>query len=187
MRPRVRTLWTAMVVLGAVWVSAVSSVAATPPTIRADLEGRPIAPAEVGEWYCHDFSYPAIHCFTSEAELDAAVSALGYEPLVGGGRAGSSAGGSTVSPAGVLSLNYVHVYVDANYAGYSAYFSANYPDLGLIGWDDRISSFVALNSLAGEFRDLVNYGGFNYGFCCNSQVYYVGDAYNDRFSSVRHT
>lgn len=84
-------------------------------------------------------------------------------------------------------FSYVHVYLDANYSGSSAYFAFDYSNLGLIGWNDKISSFVGLDSATGQFFEGTNYTSFIFGFCCNSAVPYVGNSSNDRFSSVRRT
>jgi hypothetical protein len=185
MHARLSGLWTAMVMLVSIALILPAPAVAANPTIRADLEGRPIPAAQVGDWYCHDFDYPLIHCFETGAELDAAVASLGYEPL--GPGASIDARLSPISPAGVLAISYVRVFVDASYFGSSAYFSVNYPNLGLIGWNDKISSFIGLDSATGQFREDINYVGFIYGWCCNSAVPYVGDSSNDRFSSVRRT
>jgi hypothetical protein len=185
MHARLSRLWTVAVLVVSIALIAPSGVAAGDPTIRADLNGRPIPPSQVGQWYCHDFDYPLIRCFRTAAELDAAVASLGYQPL--GPRTSTSDGVDPASPTGVLAVSYVHVYVDANYQGNSAYFSVNYANLGLIGWNDKISSFVGLDSATGQFFESVNYTGFIFGWCCNSAVSYVGNSSNDRFSAVRRT
>ncbi|MCU0483555.1 MAG: beta/gamma crystallin family protein [Chloroflexi bacterium] len=87
--------------------------------------------------------------------------------------------------SGVLAAAYVQVFVNRDYGGASAYLSANYPNLGTIGWNDRISSYKVLISGSGEFREHANYVGAIDEFCCTQWVTYVGDYYNDKFSSVR--
>ena len=42
--------------------------------IEADLEGVPIPAAAISKYYCDDFDFPRIHCFTSPVELDASLS-----------------------------------------------------------------------------------------------------------------
>jgi hypothetical protein len=185
MHPRVSRLWTAIVLLASIALIVPAATAASDPAIRADLDGRPIPAVQVGDWYCHDLEYPLIHCFRTAGELDAAVASLGYQLLGPGTSPNESA--ATGSPAGALTVNYVHVYVDANYLGNSAYFSVNYSNLGLIGWNDKISSFVGLDSATGQFFENSGYSGFIFGWCCNSQVSYVGNSSNDKFSSVRRT
>jgi hypothetical protein len=183
MHARLSRLWTAIVLLASIALIVPSGVAASDPTIRADLDGRPIPAVQVGDWYCHDFDYPLIHCFRTEEELDAAVASLGYQPL----GPSTSTNEGPASPTAALAVSYVHVYVDASYVGSSAYFSVNYSNLGVIGWNDKISSLVGLDSAIGRFFDGANYLGAIYAFCCNSAVPYVGDYFNDKFSSVKRT
>ena len=148
--------------------------------IIADLAGRRIASTAVGDYHCHDFDFPVIHCFTTATEVEAAVAALGVDP-----RPEQPPGNGAADALGVLATNYVRIFADAGFAGSSAYLSVNYSNLSSIGWNDRISSFYGMNTARGEFREHEGYGGFTYGFCCNQQVSYVGDSYNDKFSSVR--
>lgn len=178
-------LWTAIVLLASIALIVPAGAAANDSSIRADLEGTPIPAVQVGDWFCHDFDHPLIHCFRTARALDEAVTSLGYQAL--GPSANGSDGLDAASPTGVLAVSYVHVYVDSNYAGSSAYFSVNYSNLGLIGWNDKISSLVGLDSATGQFFVNTNYLGSIYAFCCNSPVSYVGDFYNDRFSSVKRT
>jgi hypothetical protein len=178
-------LWTAIVLLVSIALMVPAGVAARDPTIRADLDGRPIPAVQVGDWHCHDFDYPLIHCFRSADELDAAVVSLGYEPLGPGTSTTESLGPASL--AGLLAVSYVRVFVDASFAGNSAYFSVNYSNLGLIGWNDKISSFVGLDRATGQFWENAGYSGFLFGFCCNAQVSYVGNTSNDKFSSVKRT
>jgi hypothetical protein len=185
MHIRLSRLWTVIVLLVSISLIVPAGAAASDPTIRADLDGRPIAAVQVGDWYCHDFDYPVIHCFRTAADLDAAVVSLGYEPLAPGTSPNDGLGAP--SPSVVLAVSYVHVYVDAGYAGSSAYLSVDYSNLGVIGWNDKISSFVGLDSATGRFFENIYYSGFIFGFCCNSTVPYVGDSSNDRFSSVKRT
>ncbi len=140
--------------------------------ITADLNGRAIAPEHIADYYCHDLDFPKIHCFASERELDVAVAGRGIGPF---------------AADGLLGVTYVHVFVNSSFGGASAYLANDYVNLGSIGWNDRISSFVALNSQSGRLYDDAYYGGSSYFFCCNISVAYVGDAFNDTFSSVRNT
>ena len=118
----------------------------------------------MGPWYCHDFDYPAIHCFSDPNELES-------RPEV----ALAAAAGTT----------YVTVYEYTTYQGAFMHMSENYSILSLIGWSDRISSFVAKNSMSGAFWTDWLYTGTRYNFCCNSAVGSLG-GYNDTFSSVFH-
>lgn len=133
------------------------------PKLTADLDGKPIALAEVGNWYCHDFDYPAIHCFSDPTDVmgssDVALAAAG--------------------------VNYVIVYEFTTYQGGYMYMSENYSILSLIGWSDRISSFQVVNGMSGAFWTDWLYTGTRYNFCCNQGVGSLG-AFNDTFSSVFH-
>jgi len=159
--------------IGGVVVAPPVSIAAgtgPEPALSADLEGTPIAPTSVSSWYCHDLDYPRIHCFRTASAFAAAMSVR-----ISPGRPGAAALSSTP---------YVIVYRDATYAGPFLSISQAYDNLASIGWNDMISSFKALNSLSGHFAVDASNGGSHYAFCCNNQVPYVGDAWNDVFSSV---
>ena len=77
------------------------------------------------------------------------------------------------------------MFADARFQGASAYLSAQYDDLSVIGWNDRISSFQGQSGNGGTFFEHIYEGGFAYGFAANQWVNYVGDPYNDKFSSVK--
>jgi hypothetical protein len=142
---------------------AYGRVAEKPPNLTADLDGKRIALAEVGNWYCNDFDYPVIHCFSDpKAELQSSAVAL-------------------AAPAGT----YVTVYEFTTYQGAYMHMSQNYSILGLIGWSDRISSFEVINGMSGAFWTDWLYSGTRYNFCCNQSVGSLG-GYNDTFSSVFH-
>jgi hypothetical protein len=68
--------------------------------------------------------------------------------------------------------------------GTSLLISTPYDHLGSVGWSDRISSFKTLTSTGGTFYQHDLGTGWAYPFCCTGAVPYVGDAYNDQFSSV---
>jgi hypothetical protein len=130
----------------------------------ADLDGRPIALAQVGTLHCQDFDHPRIHCFTTAAALDASLT-------------------QTLAATGI---SYVQIFENASYGGASMYVSDDYSALSSIGWNDRISSYKAVNSETGTFFTDWFYGGSSYGFCCNQNVSSLG-GFNDTFSSVRRT
>ncbi len=137
--------------------------------VVADLAGHPLAVAQIPAWYCHDLDAPRIHCFTSLPALEHAVASR------------STAG--AIGPSATATA-YVEVFTDANWQGAALMISAPYPDLRTINWNDKISSFKALNGLAGHFAtDIYDSGRLDY-FCCNQQVLYVGDTWNDQLSSA---
>lgn len=162
----------ALVMVG---VYAPSTEAAGGPVIAADLGGRPIPAVEVGRYHCEDFDFPRIHCYTSAVELDRAVARRLAAPMPSGPGA----------PVTTLATSYVLVFADARFQGASAYLSAQYDDLSVIGWNDRISSFQGQSGNGGTFFEHSYEGGFAYGFSAGQWVSYVGDPYNDKFSSVK--
>jgi hypothetical protein len=132
-----------------------------PGQLTADLDGRPIEVADVGDWYCEDFSYPVIHCFSDPDELEArAVQMLATTAIV-----------------------YVTVYDQPGFAGSYMHMSEDYTVLAWVGWNDRISSLKGKNSQNGHFYiDWFN-GGAIWGFCCNQQFTSLG-SYDNTFSAV---
>lgn len=129
-------------------------------SMRADLDGKPIALSDVGRHYCEDFTAPAIHCYSTKSALETAA-----------------------APLAAAATNYVVVFEFTTYAGNYMYMSQDYTVLATIGWNDRISSFMALNSESGHFFTDWFYGATTWGFCCNQQVPGLG-AYDNTFSSV---
>ncbi|MFZ5853556.1 MAG: hypothetical protein ACOYXS_03495 [Chloroflexota bacterium] len=123
-------------VLALVSVSSVHA-AGTPavhsPAIQAELNGHAISLADVSRFHCHDLVYPLIRCFLTPVERDAdeaAVASAGTSP---GRSAPFGAAASAISP-------YVRWYLDANNGGASFDASVAYADLGVIGWNDKISA-----------------------------------------------
>jgi hypothetical protein len=90
------------------------------------------------------------------------------------------------SPAALEAVNYVRIWEDAGQDGASMYLSQDYANLGSIYWNDRITSFKALNGESGVFHHDVGYET-PYSFCCNQSVNKVGSTHNDKFSSVERT
>ncbi len=131
------------------------------PTLSADLNGRPLKLVDVANWYCDDFSYPAIHCFSDPTRLEARDAAI----------------------LSTTALDYVTIYDYTSFAGSYMQVSQDYTVLATIGWNDRISSFKARNSLSGSFYTDWFYGGTGYYFCCNQQITSLGN-FDNSFSSV---
>jgi hypothetical protein len=132
--------------------------------VRADLDGRPLDPGRAGDFYCHDFDYPAIHCFSEAATLEDAVA-------------------PAVEAAAAAGVDYVVVFDYTWFAGSYMYISQDYTALVFLGWNDRISSFMGRNSQRGQFFTDWFYTGTAYYFCCNQQVASLG-SYSNTFSSV---
>jgi hypothetical protein len=150
------------------------SVSAEPPKdgeVRASLDGKPIPLGDVGRHYCHDFAYPEIRCFSSAAGLEASTAdALALESPGDGMMAASGA-------------PYVTIYDYTFYQGSYMHLSEDYWALSLIGWNDRVSSFIGRNWESGAFWTDWFYGGPRYYFCCNWAVSSLG-VYDNAFSSV---
>lgn len=140
--------------------------------LTASLDGRPIKLADVGKWYCHDFAYPAIQCFSDPNQLDGSTSANRLD--------GSTSAAITAAAAGVT---YITVYEFTTYQGAYMHMSEDYSMLSLLGWNDRISSFKVKNSQSGVFWTDWLYSGTRYTFCCNQSLGSLG-SFNDTFSSV---
>ena len=157
-----------MLVAIAIGASAMPAVATAEvtrlPDVRADLDGRAIPLSAVGRFHCHDFAYPVIHCFASSQGLDTAV-----EPILA-----------------TTALDYVAIFEFAGYGGAAMYVSSDYTVLATIGWNDRISSFKARNSLSGRFWTDWFYTGSQYAFCCNTTFPSLG-SWDNTFSSVQRT
>ena len=163
----------ALVAVLAISQATTPTASAGDPLLVAELEGGPIAATSVGDHYCHDFDYPVIRCFWTEDALEQAVSSRLATTV-----------GDTVT---VLAVSYVRVFEFASYAGHSAYLSQDYAVLGDIGWNDRISSYWALNSETGAFyTDTVYSGTIDY-FCCNQSVGSLSSTFDNRISSVKRT
>jgi hypothetical protein len=143
--------------------------------LRADLDGRPIDPAQASSYFCHDFDFPQIHCFRTPAELEAAV----VQP-----ESDSSQG---VVAAAFGPADYVTVYSSPSYAGSYAHLSQNYDALATIGWNDTISSYRARNNRTGTFYEHWFAGGTPKRFCCNQNVPSLLAGVDNTFSSVYRT
>lgn len=140
-----------------------TAIAAAPKAelISADLDGKPIDLTDVGRWYCDDFSYPAIHCFSNPDELEARATQI----------------------LATTAIDYVTVYDQTGFAGSYMHMSEDYTVLAWVGWNDRISSLRGTNSQSGHFYVDWFFGGTIWGFCCNQQFTSLG-SYDNAFSSV---
>lgn len=143
--------------------------------VSADLEGRPLKVAEIANYHCHDFDYPRIRCFATTSRLEDAVAE----------RVGASSDAAELEVTTFATGFAVRAYENATYNGASIYLSQPYNDLSSIGWNDRISSYKVMSTTGGEFHTDSYHRGTLDSFCCSETVPYVGDALNDKFSSVR--
>jgi len=141
------------------------ALAADPePQLSATLDGRPIPLEDVGKYYCDDFAYPEIRCWSTRVLADSRALAVTL----------------------LTSIDYVTIWDGTNFAGVFMNISQDYPALSAIGWNDRVSSFKARNSETGTFYTDWFYGGSFWGFCCNSQLASLG-SFNNTFSSIIRT
>lgn len=156
-----------------------ATVGAQEPEIRVDLDGRPIEPAQASTYYCHDFDFPDIHCFSTREGLEEATG--------DSGRTRPSARSSDVNlamAAAVAPADYVTIYSGASYSGTFAHLSQNYDALAVIGWNDTISSYRGRNNKSGRFYEHWFAGGAIKRFCCNQNVPSLAAGVDDTFSSV---
>jgi hypothetical protein len=165
-----------IVALATVWIASGATTAADPMALTAELDGRPIALGDVSGYHCHDRAYPVIRCFGTalERDRDEGVPEAATKPAMDGDSAEAIAAATD---------SYVRWYLDANYGGPSFDASLAYSDLGSVGWNDKISSFSTYpGGHARWWRDVGLTGGsWDWG---TTSVPYVGDAANDKFSSV---
>jgi len=136
--------------------------------VRAVLDGKPITLKEAADLSCHDFDYPVLTCFRSSAEMEQAAAAR------------VAADGAVFAAA---ATGYVVVFENGGYGGTSRTISQSYSYLGDIGFNDKISSFKSYGA-TGRFYEHAPPGGLIYSFSSSTWVSYVGDTYNDKFSSV---
>lgn len=162
----------AMVVFGSALLAAPAVNASA--GFRVTLDGQPSTVAEASQFHCHDVLPTEFQCFRLRAARDRAV-----EKVVVPKRAGSTG----VDPLSASSTGYVVAYAAISYAGSSVVLSQNYSNLGTIGWDNIISSYKVFTGATGAFYEYTNYAGRYQEYCCFTNVWYVGDALNDRFSS----
>lgn len=148
------------------WTAAPASASSTAPVVHAVLDGKPLALGDVYRYHCHDRSYPLIRCFLGAAQRDVDELAA----------AGAAEVATSVSP-------YVRWYADRDYLGPSFDATIAYANLGDLGWNDKVSSFSTYPGGHPRWSQDINFGGMRWDWGTAS-VSYVGDAANDKFSSV---
>jgi hypothetical protein len=150
-----------------------SGVTFMPPTHpSAELDGRPISLADVARYHCHDLVAGSYRCFATAAERDADLASV--EASV------------TAEDFGALAVIYVLAYEHSNYGGASIALSQPTPNLASIGWNDAVSSFKSTNGGRPKWWEHSSYSGTSWRWVASAWVAYVGDAANDRFSSVQN-
>jgi len=89
------------------------ALAADPePQLSATLDGRPIALEDVGKYYCDDFAYPEIRCWSTRVLADSRALAVTL----------------------LTSIDYVTIWDGTNFTGVFMNISQDYPALSAIGW-----------------------------------------------------
>lgn len=161
-------LFAAIAFAGATLGLAPASVSAAGVTVKADLEGQPIKPEAIPDFYCHDRDFPLIHCFRTAHQVDAAISYLDGE----------------ASTQLLTATDYVIMYSGQTYSGSYMYVSQNYDILAFIGWNDRVRSYRGLNAALGTFWTDWYATGIRADFCCNVFVPGLPPEYDRAFSSV---
>lgn len=161
-RGRRASVWLIISLAAMLAVPSATQARSEDSRLTADLDGKPMRLADVGKWYCEDFEYPAIHCYSTPellAEREAIMLAFGAS-------------------------DYVTVYELTGFAGSFMHMSQDYNALVTIGWSDRISSLKGRNSASSTFFVDWFYGGSSFGVCCNTQLTSLG-GFDNSFSSVR--
>jgi hypothetical protein len=138
---------------------------------KAVLNGQEISLTDVARYHCHDLLAPVIRCFDTEEARDTDIANLA---------------GSDTQSFSATSVIYVLAYAASNYGGASIALSQPEADLAALGWNDAISSFKSTNGGHPRWWETLDYQGQSWQWAKSAWVSYVGDAANDRFSSVQN-
>lgn len=158
--------------------AAVMSVVAGPVAgsgdsdLRAELDGKSIPLAQIAQLHCHDGSHPVIECFDSALERDVRLQVT------------INASGDGPIPDPPPPTSYVTWFDAINYGGSSFTASVSYADLGIFGWNDRISSFKSLNGGRPKWWRDTSFSGTAWRWPAGAWVANVGVDANDQWSSV---
>jgi hypothetical protein len=140
------------------------------PVVVADLDGTAIPVSSIPGHHCHDWAFPAIHCFaTADARNRSLVDAEGSN------KAGA---------VGVAATSYAIVFGGTSYGGASMTISQDYDTLVVVGWNDRIRSFKGLNSGRGIFWTDWYATGSSLSFCCNVNDPSLPSTFDQQITSV---
>lgn len=149
--------------------------------LSASLDGQPIPLVEVSRHHCHDFAYPQYTCFRTARERDRDM------PQFVAARSIQRTAVRGINGAlGTLGVNYVLFFEHSDYGGYSSVTSNPVPDLSVVGWNNKISSFKSTNGGRPRWWDGTSYSGSSWQWGVSAWVSYVGDVANDRFTSVQN-
>lgn len=137
-------------------------------TVRADLDGVPIAVSDIPDFFCHDRDFPAIHCFATAIALERDLASLD----------------AAAGPLAATASDYVVVYSELAYGGSSMHVSQDYNTLVVVGWNDRIRSCRGLNGARGVFWTDWFATGDDLAFCCNVLDPSLPAAFDRKITSV---
>ncbi len=151
-----------------------STAGASQPFLSADLDGWPITLEEVSDYYCHDFDWPAIHCYSAAQALEHEVARVGLQ----------RAPGAISAKEAVSSLSYIRVFDLTWYAGPYIYLSQDYSHLSDIGWNDRISSYTGSNYETSALFVNNWYEGSGFFVCCNNKASTLSSTFDNKISSA---
>ena len=162
--------------------SRLQAIAPGGTEVTATYEGTPIDPQTASRYFCHTRDYPVVRCFASQAEVD---EDLGWvEPTEPGNPPRATMSHSSLlSPDWPQGLAYSIAYWDINYGGSALTLFGALPNLGVIGWNDSISSFKSVNCGIPRYYYDANYGSVYWQNSCNMWTPNLY-SYNDTFSSV---
>jgi hypothetical protein len=151
--------------------STPSQAVALPGHVRADLNGRVIAVSDIPKYYCHNLANPIIHCYPTAAARDLAVATAAIT--------------QAKTPDVWDQQTYVELFDLSGYSGASIYLSGDYANLGVLGWNDRASSYIAGNNLRSGLYVNTSYTGDSLYVCCNQSASSLSSTFDNKISSAR--
>lgn len=154
-----------------------AAAATSPSPVVADVEGQPIGVDQIHDFYCHDRDFPRVHCFRTSGGLARALAAPRLAP------ASSQLAASPAAGTG----DYVIIYAGQYLSGSYMVVSQDYDTLVIVGWNDHIRSFTALNGASGAFYTDWFGGGYRLAFCCNASTRYLSSTFDQTITSVYRT
>jgi hypothetical protein len=140
-------------------------------TLMVTLDGTSTSLTQSTKYHCHDLIAGQLTCYRSASRRDADVTRLLEH--------------RRANALGATATGYVIAYAGISYTVSSVVLTQNYANLATIGWDNVISSYKVFTNLTGAFYSNTYYAGLTQYYCCFRDVPYVGDGYNDTFSSFR--
>ncbi len=150
--------------------------------VTATYQGIRIDPRTASSYFCHTRDYPLVRCFASQAEVDAD---LGWVEPAGPGLPPPPASATDTRPDWPQGTAYSIAYWDINYGGNALTLFGALSNLGILGWNDSISSMKSANCGVPRYYVDAGYGGTYWQIGCNVWTPTLS-SYNDTFSSVEN-